>query len=488
MELRHLKYLNLSLSQFSQSNIPEFFGSLSNLRFLDLRASYSGGRIPHDLARLSHLQYLDLSANGLEGTIPHQLGILSHLQYLDLSSNFLVGTVPHQLGSFSNLQELHLGYNRGLKVYVGGEWLSNLTFLTHLDLSGTPNLSSSHHWLEMILKLSRCDLSDLYLLSISRSQLNFSSSLEILDLSNNAFSLSKIFEWVFNATSNLIELDLHFNMFEGTIPYDFGNSRNHLERLDLSSNKLEGETSMEPFRDICSLHSLNLNFNYLNEDISTILLKLSGCARYTLQDLSLRYNHITGTLPNLSIFPSLITIDLSSNMLRGKVPHGIPKLLESFVLSSNSLEGGIPKSFGNLCSLRMLDLSNNKLSEDFSVMLHNLSVGCAKYSLQELYLFGNQIIGTVPDMSGFSSLEKLFLYVNKLNGRIPKHSTFPGRLERLYLDFNNLKGVITDSHFGNISMLKHLNLNYNSLTLMFSENWVPPFQFSNIPEILYFRT
>ncbi|KAK2430791.1 receptor protein EIX2 [Trifolium repens] len=496
IELQHLKHLNLSFNMFSKSNIPELFGSLSNLRFLDLQDSYFGGRIPNDLARLSQLQYLDLSVNDLNSIIPHQLGNLSHLKYLDLSWNLLVGIIPHQLGSLSNLQQLHLGFNEGLKFHVknnhfGGEWLSNLTLLTHLDLSDLSNLNSSHVWLQMTfklpkiqeLRLSQCDLSDIYLLSLPGSLLNFSTSLEILDFSSNAFSSSqKIFEWVFNATSNLIELDLGYNNFKNTIPYDLGNIGNPLERLDLSGNELQGGT-LEPFGDICTLHSLSLAYNNLNEDISTILLKLSGCARYSLQELWLEGNQITGTFPDLSIFTSLITIDLSNNLLSGKVPVDakfLPSKLEYLIFRFNSFEGGIPKSFSNLCSLRSLALSSNKLSEDLSVIIHNLSVGCAKYSLQKLDLGSNQIIGMVPNMSVFSSLQDLFLSNNLLNGRILKNSTFPNQLETLYLDSNNLKGVITDSHFNNMFKLKYLNLSYNSLALIFSENWVPHFQLSTI--------
>ncbi|XP_058745143.1 receptor-like protein EIX2 [Vicia villosa] len=486
MELSHLTYLNISGNQFSNSIFSELFGSLTNLRFLDLQDSFHGGRIPNDLARLSHLQYLDLSWNNLDDTIPHQLGNLSylkhldlrqnfglvgaiprqlgnlsHLQYLDLSGNSLVGTIPHQLGSLSSLQELHIGDN--IRLNVGGQWLSNLTLLTHLDLSGIPNLNSSHLWLQMIaklpniqeLKLSGCDLSDLYLHSLSHSRLNFSTSLAILDLSYNAFSSSKIFEWVFSATSNLTELDLSYNKFNGTIPYDFTNIQNPLERLDLSSNELQGGIP-EFIRHMCMLQSLHLDVSNLNEDISTILHKLSGCARYSLQHLSLRSNQLTGAMPNLSTFPSVITIDLSSNMLSGKVPDGISKSLETLTFKSNYLEGGIPKSFGNLCSLKLLDLSSNKLSEDLSVILQNLSSGCAKYSLQELYLARNQISGTVPIMAGFSSLV------------------------RLNFEDNILEGEITETHFDNMSMLKDLNLNDNSLSLIFSENWIPTFQLSNL--------
>jgi len=140
-------------------------------------------------------------------------------------------------------------------------------------------------------------------------------------------------------------------------------------------------------------------------------------------------------------------------------------LNSSLRFGSNSLEGGIPNSFGNLCSLRSLDLSGNKLSEDLSMIIHNLSVGCPKYSLQDLLLSRNQIFGTVPNMTGFSSLENLFLSCNLLNGKISKNSTFPYKLESLYLGSNNLEGVITDSHFGNMSMLKNLGLSSNSVKI-----------------------
>jgi Leucine-rich repeat (LRR) protein len=258
------------------------------------------------------------------------------------------------------------------------------------------------------------------------------------------------------------------------------NATSNLTKLDLSSNELEG--TMKTISDICSLHSLNLADNNLNENISTILLNLSGCARYSLQHLSLSDNKITGTFPDLSIFPSLITIDLSSNLLSGKVLDGVrilPSKLESLNFYFNSLEGAIPYSFGNLCSLSSLDLSSNKLSEDLSVILHNMLVGCAKYSLQNLNLATNRITGTIPDMSGFSSLESLDLSYNLLNGTISNY-TFPCKLGDLDLESNNLEGVVTDSHFDNMSKLMYLNLSYNSLALKFSDNWVPPFQLSII--------
>ena len=136
--------------------------------------------------------------------------------------------------------------------------------------------------------------------------------------------------------------------------------------------------------------------------------------------------------------------------------------LEQLSIGSNSIEGGVPKSIGSVCTLKSLDMSDNKLSEDLRVIFNHLSI-CSRYSLQHLDLSINQISGTLPNtLSMFPSLKGLYLYGNKLNGTISKYLQFPTELEELYLMSNSLKGVIDDSHFHNMSMLKIL-LSGNSL-------------------------
>uniref|UniRef100_A0A0R0FS76 Uncharacterized protein n=3 Tax=Glycine max TaxID=3847 RepID=A0A0R0FS76_SOYBN len=598
MELQQLNYLNLSWNDFQGRGIPEFLGSLTNLRYLDLSHSYFGGKIPTQFGSLSHLKYLnlarnyylegsiprqlgnlsqlqhlDLSINQFEGNIPSQIGNLSQLLHLDLSYNSFEGSIPSQLGNLSNLQKLYLGgsfYDDGaLKIDDGDHWVSNLISLTHLSLAFVSNLNTSHSFLQMIAKLpklrelslSYCSLSDHFILSLRPSKFNFSSSLSFLDLSQNSFtynllegSTSNHFGRVMNSLehldlsdnilkgedfksfanictlhslympANLLtedlpsilhnlssgcvrhslqDLDLSHNQITGSFP-DLsvfsslktlildGNKLSgkipegillpfHLEFLSIGSNSLEGGIS-KSFGNSCALRSLDMSGNNLNKELSVIIHQLSGCARFSLQELNIRGNQINGTLSDLSIFSSLKTLDLSENQLNGKIPESnkLPSLLESLSIGSNSLEGGIPKSFGDACALRSLDMSNNSLSEEFPMIIHHLS-GCARYSLEQLSLSMNQINGTLPDLSIFSSLKKLYLYGNKLNGEIPKDIKFPPQLEQLDLQSNSLKGVFTDYHFANMSKLYFLELSDNSLlALAFSQNWVPPFQLRSI--------
>ncbi|KAG4380437.1 hypothetical protein GLYMA_16G175000v4 [Glycine max] len=609
MELQQLKYLNLSWNSFQGRGIPEFLGSLTNLRYLDLEYCRFGGKIPTQFGSLSHLKYLNLALNSLEGSIPRQLGNLSQLQHLDLSANHFEGNIPSQIGNLSQLLHLDLSYNSfegsipsqlgnlsnlqklylgggALKIDDGDHRLSNLISLTHLSVLQMPNLNTSHSFLQMIAKLpklrelslSECSLPDQFILPLRPSKFNFSSSLSVLDLSFNSLTSSMILQWLSNVTSNLVELDLSYNLLEGSTSNHFGRVMNSLEHLDLSYNIFKAD-DFKSFANICTLHSLYMPANHLTEDLPSILHNLSsGCVKHSLQDLDLSDNQITGSLPDLSVFSSLKSLFLDQNQLRGKIPEGIrlPFHLESLSIQSNSLEGGIPKSFGNSCALRSLDMSgnnlnkelsviihqlsgcarfslqelniggnqingtlsdlsifsalktlglsrnqlngkipestklpslleslsigsnsleggihksfgdacalrslhmpNNSLSEEFPMIIHHLS-GCARYSLERLYLSMNQINGTLPDLSIFSSLRGLYLEGNKLNGEIPKDIKFPPQLERLDMQSNSLKGVLTDYHFANMSKLDHLELSDNSLvTLAFSQNWVPPFQ------------
>jgi len=111
--------------------------------------------------------------------------------------------------------------------------------------------------------------------------------------------------------------------------------------------------------------------------------------------------------------------------------------MEQLLNGSNSLEGGVPKSFGSTCTLQSLDLSDNMLNEDLTVIFNHL-FGCSIYSFRELYLNQNKFSATLADFSIFLKLEMLDLSRNELKDMVPKSIHNATVLRSLDLSNNHL--------------------------------------------------
>lgn len=111
-ELAKLTYVNLSGNRLG-GQIPAQLGSLGDLVWLGLGRNRLSGEIPRELGNLLKLKHLDLRSGHAEtpnnngptadafftGAIPEAFGSLTELEFLDLAGNSLSGSIPAGIGS-----------------------------------------------------------------------------------------------------------------------------------------------------------------------------------------------------------------------------------------------------------------------------------------------------------------------------------------------------------------------------------------------------
>ncbi|XP_074284126.1 receptor-like protein EIX1 [Silene latifolia] len=307
----------------------------------------------------------------LEGAVSPFLGELTHLTHLNLSYNQFVGEIPHHLGNLSKLATLDLSYSYSspFDVQKSLMWISRLNLLRYLDLSDT-GLTLVTNWMTIVsnikylnvLRMKGCQLSPD--IPSSLTYVNSSATLHYVDLSNNDFNDSLIFQWLFDfpsITTQLVHLDLSYNDFEGPIPSEFRNLHS-LSFLSLSDNGFEGSLN-KSIGELSNLEQLYVKYNNFNDELADVIQSFVNCGNMKLIILELSLNSFRGAIPySISSFSSLRELHLGYNNLTGKLSQGISQLtkLEILDVSSNSLEGTLTHAhFDKLLRLRELHLSDN---------------------------------------------------------------------------------------------------------------------------------
>ena len=314
--------------------------------------------------------------------------------------------------------------------------LLGLKHLSYLNLRSNFEETPFPYFIGYLKELRYLDLSDIDITGTLSNQLYNLSKLQFLDLGGN--------------------YNLHFKSL------DFLSNFYFLEYLDLNENNLGQVTHwIQTVNKLPLLKVLRLSRCHLSNSSPPSLSSTNSSKSLAVIDLS--YNNIASSTFNwLANFSnSLVDLHLSSNELQGPIREAFANMtsLRTLDLSSNQLQGDL-SSFGQMCNLNELYLSGNNLTGELSQLFQD-SHGCVESSLEILQLDGNQLHGSVPDITRFTSMRELDLSRNQLNGSLPQRFSQRSELVSLRLNDNQLTGSLTDVTM--LSSLRELWIDNNRL-------------------------
>ncbi|XP_020219191.1 receptor-like protein 7 [Cajanus cajan] len=521
--LTNLQVLSMSFCNLS-GPLDSSLAKLQSLSILKLDHNNLASPVPRSLGRLFNLTTLQLNGCNLSGVFSKNLFQISSLQVLDVSDNpGLHGSLPNfpSQGSLYNLNLSHTNFYGPLS-----DSIHNLKQLSKLDLSNCQFKGTLPSSMSNLTQLVHLDLS-FNTFTGSIPSFNRSKALTVLSLNHNKF-MGKVPSTHFEGLINLMSIDLGDNSFDGIVPSslfrlqslqhlllyynkfdglldEFPNaSLSSLEMLDLSGNNLQGPIPTSIFQ-LKRLRLLQLTKNKFNGTIQLgmfgrmqNLFTLDLAHNNLLVDANIRDDHDAPSFPNLKTlwlascnlrtFPdlrnksSLLYLDLSSNQIEGKIPKWIWKFNYMIVLNlSHNILAGFEGPFQKLSSnLLKLDLHANQLQGPAPTFLKNaiyldfssnrfnsinlVDIGSHTPFLYYLSLSNNNFHGRIHEsFCNISDLRALDLSHNKFNGQIPlcltrKSST----LRLLNLGANELNDYISDT-FSTSCSLRFLDISGNLL-------------------------
>ncbi|NXI87769.1 LRC32 protein, partial [Rhipidura dahli] len=347
------------------------------IKYLELSNNFIQNLSGSNMPAFGQLEYLDVCFNQLEAVSATALARLPRLRSLLLGSNHLDrnylanGEAFHLL---RNIEVLDLSVNN-LESHMASWYISNLTSLRVLDLSGNTMTKLLAGTFRNSPRLRQLDLSNNYIMEIQEGAFKPLEELEVLNLALNSlhcisgFSLTQL--RVLNLSHNALEL--FSSEEEGEEPY-------LLRVLDLSHNRLLSFPELPRAHDLTHLNlSNNLiasllpgsprprEFVLLYKEMQRFNRTVHPAAALThVADLDLSNNR-------LELFPffffhslgALHSLSLARNCLRDvareSVSNGTELSVRSLDLHSNAFHVLPRWFFDSLPHLESMDLGSNSL-------------------------------------------------------------------------------------------------------------------------------
>ncbi len=353
------------------------------------------------------------------------IGVVNQLKHIQLSNPATepFTYTPAQLAQFPALNAVYLKDN----ILIGDLWaLSTRTGMEYLDLSCTNTIelcqaTGSLDFIDTMPLLKTLNLNALNLHWTLPASINTLEHLEYLALDENYFTGSLP---TLDASTQLIELNLSNNAFQGTLPESWGNLTN---LIDLSvwgrgmQNRGIVGSLPSSWANLTNLEQLNISFTKL-----TGPLPASWSALTNLDELKIFFNNIKGEIPDTwSVFTTqqFQRFWLQNNNLEWDVPTWMENMDQIFKIENNclnldsvapasSLESNLNENAGswtnqNNCLSDMLitkSLSTNDLNpgEVFTMTIHYENNGTQKaprFEINEVLGSHLELLSSIPSQS-----------------------------------------------------------------------------------------
>jgi len=473
-----LRSLNFSHNDLKRLGFGSF-GSLPTILHVDLSHNQlrdMGGSV----SGLLSLKVLDVRHNRLQ-SIPT---LSAALQTLELENNAIDQVSCSSFPSINSLLSLSLK-NNSISM-LESDSFCNLFTLRSLDLSYNrlSNLEEVSPALSKLASLQSLDLSHNSIANISSSSA-LGTLPTLFDINFSRNGLSYIHPYALNGLLQLLSLNLSGNAL-GAIDFDAWKGLVSLQVLDLSDNSLTRieNRSNCMFEDLLSLRRLYLSGNRLSfltsksipsspwvpykvnfvdfshnhlESIST------SSGFHAVQELLLHHNHIRSLVPGIfGNMSSLKVLDLSHNRI-ATLPLGSFSVLnssddstiESLNLSSNYIASIEEKELSLLPALQSLDLSGNRLSSSWPEreLSHLVRRGV------EVNLTGNPFPCTCESRARIDAVRR---NIQRISPSVAKSLTFNHDVNT----YDDESGVNVSAMISSLQLTNHARILWNSLTCL----------------------